>query len=53
VNEKLAAFETIKKFTLLEEPLTVDNGLLTPTMKVRRKKVYERFGDAFTALYAA
>ena len=33
-------------------PLTVEDGLLTPSLKVRRKKVYERFRDRFEALYA-
>jgi long-chain acyl-CoA synthetase len=53
VNQKVASFETIKKFMLVDGPLTVENGLLTPTLKVRRKKVYERFGPAFATLYSA
>jgi long-chain acyl-CoA synthetase len=53
LNQKLASFETIKKFMIVEDPLTVENGLLTPTLKVRRKKVYERFGAAFAMLYTA
>ena len=52
VNATLPSYETIKKFHLFEEPLTVAGGLLTPTLKVRRKKVYERFLAAFEALYA-
>jgi len=52
VNAQLPGYETIKKFHLFDEPLTVAGGLLTPTLKVRRKKVYERFLDAFEALYA-
>lgn len=52
VNAALPSYETIKKFHLFEEPLTVQGGLLTPTLKVRRKKVYERFFAAFEALYA-
>ena len=53
VNRTLASFETIKKFTLFDEPLTVEGGLLTPTLKVRRKAVYERFGPALALLYAS
>jgi long-chain acyl-CoA synthetase len=52
VNAELPGYETIKKFAIVEVPLTVNDGLLTPTLKVRRKKVYERFRDAFEALYA-
>jgi long-chain acyl-CoA synthetase len=51
VNADLARFETIKKIAVVDEPLTVDNGLLTPTLKVKRKKVYERFGERLEALY--
>lgn len=52
VNAELAKHETVKAFAVLEDPLTVEGGLLTPTLKVRRKRVYERFGDALEALYS-
>ncbi len=51
VNSALASYETIKKFAVIEEPLTVENGLLTPTLKVKRKKVYDAFEDIFEGLY--
>jgi len=51
VNEGLAHHETIKKFTIVPRALTVANGLLTATLKVRRKKIYEAFRDDFEALY--
>jgi long-chain acyl-CoA synthetase len=51
VNAQLAGFERIKRFALLRPPLTVESGLLTPTLKVRRRKVYERFRDDFEGLY--
>ena len=50
-NTELASFETLKKFVILSEPLTVENELLTPSLKVRRKKVYERFKDEVEGLY--
>jgi long-chain acyl-CoA synthetase len=40
----LAEFEKIRKIAILLEPLTIDNGELTPTMKVKRKIVFERHG---------
>lgn len=51
VNAELASYESIKRFTILSRPLTVDDGLLTPTLKVRRKKVYEAFREDLEALY--
>jgi long-chain acyl-CoA synthetase len=51
VNGELANHESIKKFAIMDRPLTIDAGLLTPTMKVRRKKVYEAFKEPFEALY--
>ena len=51
VNAQLARFETIKKFAVIDEPLTVEDGLLTPTLKIRRKAIYERFGARLAALY--
>lgn len=51
VNATLPSYQTIKDFEIFEEPLTVENGFLTPTLKVKRKKVYEAFGDRLRALY--
>lgn len=51
VNAGLAHHETLKKFAILSRPLTVDGGLLTATLKVRRKKVYEAFREELEALY--
>jgi long-chain acyl-CoA synthetase len=51
VNEQLARHETIKRFRVFEEPLTIDRGFLTPTLKVKRKKVYEHFGPQLEELY--
>jgi long-chain acyl-CoA synthetase len=51
INAELASYESIKKFAIISEPLTVEAELLTPSLKVRRKKVYERFRDVFEGLY--
>ncbi len=50
-NQDLASFETIKKFRVLDE-FTIENGLLTPTMKVKRNVVMERFADVIDEMYA-
>jgi long-chain acyl-CoA synthetase len=52
VNGELAHHETLKKFAIMDRPLTIEGGLLTPTLKVRRKKVYEAFRDQLEALYS-
>ncbi|MCD4750262.1 MAG: long-chain fatty acid--CoA ligase [Thermoanaerobaculales bacterium] len=50
-NKDLASFETIKKFRLLEE-FTIENGLLTPTMKIKRHVALERFSDLVEEMYS-
>jgi long-chain acyl-CoA synthetase len=52
VNRELARFEQIRRYHIMDVPLSVANGLLTATLKVRRKKVYEAFRAQFEALYA-
>jgi long-chain acyl-CoA synthetase len=51
VNSTLASYETIKKFRIMDRPLTVEGGMLTSTLKVRRKAVYKAFHDDFEGLY--
>jgi len=50
--QHLAQFERPKRVALLSEELTVDTGLLTPTFKVRRRQVEQRFRESIEALYA-
>ena len=49
-NRELASFETIKKFAIVDE-FTIENGLLTPTMKLKRHRVEERHGDLIDGFY--
>jgi long-chain acyl-CoA synthetase len=51
VNADLAHYETIKRFCIMDEPLTVEAGLLTASLKLRRKQVYTAFRARFEALY--
>ncbi len=51
VNTQLASYESIKRFVVMPVALTVDGGLLTASLKVRRKKVYETFRSQFEGLY--
>jgi long-chain acyl-CoA synthetase len=50
-NAELASFETIKDFRLLAE-FSIENGLLTPTLKVKRNVAMERFADVIAEMYA-
>lgn len=52
INKELARYESIKRHFIAETPLTVEDGLLTSSLKLRRKAVYERLRDRFEALYA-
>ncbi|MDH5492803.1 MAG: long-chain fatty acid--CoA ligase [Myxococcales bacterium] len=52
VNKDLARVEQLKKFTILSRNFTVEDGELTPTLKVKRNKVNEHFADQIEAMYA-
>lgn len=50
--DDLASFERPKKVAVLAEEFTVENGLLTPTLKVKRREVHERLEHVIDGLYA-
>ncbi len=51
VNQRLSAIEKVRRFIMTAEAFTIDNEQMTPTMKIRRHKIKEIYGDALTALY--
>ncbi len=51
VNAELARYETIKRHFVADAPLSVDDGTLTSSLKMRRKAVYAKLRDRFEALY--
>ena len=50
-NSELAKYETIKRWTILPEDFTPDTGELTPTQKVKRKVVNDKYGAEIEAFY--
>jgi long-chain acyl-CoA synthetase len=51
VNERFARIEQVKRFAILDRQLTQEGGELTPTMKMKRPVVYERYQALFDSLY--
>ena len=51
VNSELSIIEKIKRFIIIDTPFTVENEMLTPTMKIRRHQVKKIFGDQLEKLY--
>ena len=52
VNSKLADFEQIRKYRVLERDFSIDAGELTATLKVRRARALENFQGDIEGLYA-
>ncbi len=51
VNEGLSNIEKVRRFIIADQPFTIDNAQMTPTMKIRRHKLREVYGEALEALY--
>lgn len=52
IQKDLANYERVRKFTILSNPLTVENDELTPTLKVKRRVVEEKFKNLIEKMYA-
>jgi len=51
VNKGLASFESVKYFRTVPEPFTVENGVLTASLKVKRRVVEERYAELIEDMY--
>ena len=51
LNKDLTLIEKIKKFILIEDEFTIENGLMTPTLKLKRKKIIEKYQQELEKLY--
>jgi len=50
-NESLSPIEYVRRYVVAPEAFTIENGLLTPTLKVRRHKIREKYAEKLEGLY--
>ncbi|MEW6653359.1 MAG: long-chain fatty acid--CoA ligase [Bacteroidota bacterium] len=50
-QKKLANFERVRKFAILDKPFTIETGELTPSLKIKRKVIEERYKDLIEDMY--
>ena len=51
VNRTMSALEKVRRFALAPEAFTIDNAMLTPSLKIRRHVIRERYGDVLAKMY--
>ena len=51
LQKKLANYERVRKFALLDRPFTIETGEITPSLKIKRKVVEEKYGDVIEKMY--
>ena len=51
VNAGLSKIENVKKFFVIKEKFSIENGMLTPTLKLKRYKIVQKYKNEFEKLY--
>ena len=51
INKNLSKIEKIKKFIVIKDQFTIENGLMTPTLKLKRYKIIEKYKSEIEKLY--
>jgi len=51
LNKSLSLVEKVKKFKLIREEFTIENGMMTPTLKLKRKKILDKYKQVLEKLY--
>jgi long-chain acyl-CoA synthetase len=50
-NQKLSVIERVRRFRLMPEPFSIESGLMTPTMKLKRQRICSLHRDLIEGLY--
>ena len=51
LQKKLANYERVRKFALLDKPFTIESGEITPSLKIKRKVVEEKYNYLIEQMY--
>ena len=51
INKNFSKIEKIKKFLVIDDQFTIENGLMTPTLKLKRYKIIQKYKDQLEKLY--
>ena len=51
-QQKLANYERVRKFTILEKPFTIEGGEMTPSLKLKRKVIESRYSNLIDEMYS-
>ena len=51
INKKLSKIENIKKYFIINEKFSIENGMLTPTLKLKRYKIIQKYKKELEKLY--
>ena len=51
VNADLSVIEKVRRFVVTADPFTIENGMMTPTLKIRRHVIRDKYGNKLEALY--
>ena len=51
MNGELSVIEKVRQFAFADEPFTIENEQLTPSLKIRRHVIVKQYGDRLAALY--
>jgi long-chain acyl-CoA synthetase len=50
-QKRLANYERVRKFKILDQPFSIETGEMTPSLKLKRKVIEERYGDLIEDMY--
>jgi long-chain acyl-CoA synthetase len=51
LNKYVSSYEQIRKFVIISQPMSVENGLMTPTLKLRRNEIQKKYDKQISAIY--